>query len=134
MKVLIPVSGKNQDHHALVSGFHNTRALYIYDVESGSYEWIDSQESEFHSGNLSLQLKKLGVNDIICSGLSLLALGIFIDSGFRVFKPSGLTVGQSIRGYLEEQLNPVSSETASEYISCSGSCIAISIRIVNLMK
>ena len=119
MKVIIPVKNQEASYVKLVGGFHNAREIFLYDVESGVSEWASSESLCEHSGNLSIALRKLGVKDIICEEMSSMALGLFAESGFGIYKAEGDHLSSNIELYLNKELLKM-SEAILAGTSCSG--------------
>lgn len=122
MKVILPVIDDKENRNYLSGSFHNARYVCIYDTENGEMEWYSIDEICEHMGNLTLALKKMGIKAVICSQMSLMALGLFLESGFNVYRSASEKVSENIRLLNEQQLRRFEVYDAISFLSCSGGC------------
>jgi len=122
MKVIIPVINKNDARNKLAGGFHNAQYLCIYDWHHHSYEWLSIDELTEKPGNLTLALKKRGIYTVISPQMPLMALGLFVESGFRVYRAIGTDLEENIQYFLENQLKPFEVFDAMSISACSLEC------------
>lgn len=129
MKVMIPVVDNLSAKNNLAAGFHNAEYACIYDSESEAYEWIATDDISTKPGNLSIELKRKGIYNIISKQMSLMALGLFAESGLNVFKAESEDVSENIQKFVQNKLQPLTVQSAmgsscssSSCGSCSSSC------------
>jgi predicted Fe-Mo cluster-binding NifX family protein len=122
MKIIIPVTDNKKDKYLIAQGFHNTSYVCIYNTSDNTYQWMETKEISEKEGNLSLALKRKGIFTIISSNMQLMALGLFIESGLKVYKAKGSSVTENIALFNSNQLEPFVSRFAGNPGNCGGSC------------
>lgn len=127
MKVIIPVIDTKRLRNALATSFHNARFASIYDTETRMMKWIETASISADAGNISLGLKQMGIESVISRQMPPLALGLFVESGIKVYKAQGDDLQENILCFIDEDLELFSSQMAFEEIpSCSSSCSSCS--------
>lgn len=121
MQVIIPVKDKVSDKMLVADGFHTTDIMCMYELETGKMEWLDAAELCQYTGNITDELKSRGVSSIITNEMSFMALGLFRDGGFTVWKSKGNDLVNNLELFKQGSLDLFSPNTAFKS-SCSGSC------------
>lgn len=122
MKIILPVIDDNYEKYSIATGFHNSDYVCIYDNEENSYKWMTTSELSEKPGNLSLELKRKGIFTVISNYMSVMALGLFIESGIKVLKAQSDNLQVNIGLFNTGMLMPFTVESAMGMTSCSGSC------------
>lgn len=122
MKVIIPVEDNSGAKDKVAEGFHNAKYACIYDCESKTFEWLATSDIAAKAGNLSIELKRKGIQTVISDSMPLMALGLFIESGFKVYKAGSNSVDENIELFLANKLASFSAAFASVDSGCSSSC------------
>ena len=122
MKVILPVMDGAKSKYELAAGFDDTEFVCIYDTETSQYEWMPLSEICAKIGNLSFALKRKGVFCIITNELPLLALGLFTESGLKVYKAKGVSLQENIELFNSGSLKKYSAIDTIEMAGCSSSC------------
>ncbi len=131
MKVILPVVNDSDAKKDLAEGFHNAACVCIYDCDTNNYQWLLTSQLASKPGNLSLELKRRGISTIIAGSMSLMALGLFTEGGFFVYKSNGDDLYENIQMCLAEKLEPFTLQSVDELKnncsstackSCSSSC------------
>ena len=122
MKIIIPVRGNKDPKDMIVQGFHNSKIACIYNCVDDTCEWIETNAMGDKDGNLSLTLKSKGIYTIISNHMPLMALGLFVESVFCVYKAKSLRVEENIKLFNMNQLERYSARSDDSTSICSGSC------------
>jgi predicted Fe-Mo cluster-binding NifX family protein len=123
MKVILPVIDDQGARNMLANSFHNARFVCIYDSQTHDSEWCSINDISEKPGNLTLGLKKRGIYTVISPQMPLMALGLFIESGLKVFRSESKNVEENIRLLNNNQLRSYEVFDAMGMSSCSsGSC------------
>jgi predicted Fe-Mo cluster-binding NifX family protein len=122
MNIILPVIDNKDAKDMIAQGFHNTEYACIYNSTDNTYEWLETKEISVKEGNLSLALKRRGIYTIISSHMQLMALGLFVDSGLKVYKAKGNSVTENIKLFNDNQLKPFTVQFAVGATNCSGTC------------
>jgi predicted Fe-Mo cluster-binding NifX family protein len=122
MKIIIPVVDNFLGRYTVSPSFMQTDFICFYDSEKQSFEWMATKEISQKAGNLSLALKQRGVSGTICTHMSLMALSLFVESGFTVFKGKGTDVKENIEAFVNRELEPYTARDSFASDACSGSC------------
>ena len=122
MKIIIPIIDNNRSKDNIAQGFHNAGYVCIYDCSSNTYEWLTINELAPNAGNLSLELKRRGIFTVISGYMSLMALGLFTESGLKVYKAESDSVQENIKLFLENKLPPLTTQSILGMSACIGSC------------
>ncbi|MFQ3578854.1 MAG: hypothetical protein SNJ71_01775 [Bacteroidales bacterium] len=122
MKVIIPVNNDKEGKNSIAGNFHNTEFVCIYDKIEQCFNWVESNTISAKPGNLSIEMKRKNIYTIICNHLSLMALGLFSESGIEVLKAQGSDLQQNIELYLNNKLQPLTRENVLFDSKCSSGC------------
>jgi predicted Fe-Mo cluster-binding NifX family protein len=122
MRVLMPVIDNENEKHNIANGFFNTNYVCVYDSENQSYEWLATEEISKKIGNISLELKRKGIEAIISNDITFMALGLFVESGLKVYKAKGQSVQENINFLHDKELDQFTPLGAMSSASCHGSC------------
>ncbi len=118
MKIIIPVTDNSEGNSIIVSGFHNTNFVCIYDSTANNYQWFNKKEISINEGNLSIQLKLKGISTIITSEIELMTLSLFNDVGLKVYKSETDSIEENIKLFELNQLTLFPVKSAIGVISC----------------
>lgn len=124
MKVILPVIDDDKSKNDVAAGFHNSDYVCIYDSEKDTYEWAHTAEITQQVGNLSIELKRKGIQTIISNQLPMMALSLFIDSGLEVFQAMSKKVNENIDMLLKDKLPSFTMRSATPPTGCSSSACA----------
>lgn len=119
MKIMIPVNNVSEGKYDIAKGFINSDVACVYDCKNKTYEWLNNNELSANVGNLSLELKRRGIYTIISSHISIMALGLFVESGMNVYKAHGTDVLENIKLYEADQLETFTSALSMKHNGCS---------------
>jgi predicted Fe-Mo cluster-binding NifX family protein len=129
MQVIIPVINNSDKKMVLSKGFHSTGSICVYNTESGAYNWFDAEELKAHSGNIAEELLNQGITMVVTNDMSFMALTLFIDNGFTVYKSDGHDLNHNIEMLINDRLPLFGLHNAfrktcssSECGSCSTVC------------
>ena len=122
MKIIFPVEGISEKDKSIVGSFHNTDFACIYSISDGSYEWIATKELSKEEGNLSVELKRKGIQTIICKSMQPMAFHLFSESGFILLQAQVNSVPENVNLFFKNGLAHFSIESIFESIACVGSC------------
>ena len=122
MKVIIPVENSKSAKYNIAQGFHITEYACIFDSASQTYEWLPTSDISRNPGNLSIELKRQGIECVISRNIRFMALGLFIDSGLEVFKAKGKNLIENIDFFMNNQLEPFVPQAELILSDCNGSC------------
>jgi len=123
MKVILPVLDNSEQKYNLAKGIINAAFLCVYDCENKTYEWLVTEELTNKPGNLSLALKRKSISTVICNQMPIIALGLFIESGLKVFHAHGDNLIENIKLFENKQLQPFTAVSALAIQACSsGAC------------
>ncbi|MDB4335064.1 NifB/NifX family molybdenum-iron cluster-binding protein, partial [bacterium] len=117
--IILPVVDCQDSKHEMAPGIHNTEYACIYDCDSHTYEWLATNDITQKPGNLSIELKRKGVKTIVSSSMPLMALGLFIESGFTVYKASSDNLNENIQLFEAQKLDTFTTQHADEMKGCS---------------
>ncbi len=128
MKIIIPVVDDKEAKNELAGGFHNAEYACIYDCDSEDYEWLLVSEITKKPGNLSIELKKQGINIVISNSMPIMALTMFRELGLLVYKAGAKDVESNVKLYLDKKLGPLTFFNLKEEAdsSCNSSCSSCS--------
>lgn len=127
MKVIIPILDNESNKDTVASGFHNAEYACIYDCGEKTSEWVSFSDLIKNAGNLTVELKTKGIYTVIAPFIPIMALGLFIDSNFKVYKATGKSVTKNIDMYLDNKLLPYTPQMVAGGLSCSSSCSSCGI-------
>ncbi|MFT3738331.1 MAG: NifB/NifX family molybdenum-iron cluster-binding protein [Breznakibacter sp.] len=122
MQVIFPVINNSDKRMVLAKGFHNTNWICVYDSENHKCNWFDADSLKVHSGNLANELKAQGIEAVVTADISFMALALFLDSGFAVYKAASDDIAQNIKMLEEEKLPFFGLHTAIKNTCSSNSC------------
>ena len=122
MKIIIPVTDNDSLKDTIAQGFHNAGYVCIYDCTNNTYEWMATKDISEQAGNLSLELKRKGIFSVISNYMSLMALGLFTESGLKVYKAESESVQENIKLFLENKLPLLTTQSILGMSACIGSC------------
>lgn len=122
MKVIIPVLDNEAAKNELAPDFSATDHVCIYDCENESLTWVSTTAISRNGGNLSLELKRKGIHSVISSQMPLMVLGLFVESGLKVYKAQGTDLFENIKLFQKNFLQSFTSSMSMELSSCAGSC------------
>jgi len=123
MKIIMPVADLESAKDKIAQSFHNADFACLYNTVDRSFEWLPAKEISKSVGNLSIELKRKGIFIVISGQMSLMALGLFTESGITVLKAQGSSIVENIQLFHEEKLKPLSPQLAA---SCNASCASCS--------
>ena len=104
----------------IAEGFHTTDILCVYEIETGRMEWIDAEELTQYSGNLTEELKRRDIRYIITNEMSFMALGLFLDGGFTVWKSRGNDLLYNLTHFKNGELDLFTVNSSFKKSSCVG--------------
>jgi predicted Fe-Mo cluster-binding NifX family protein len=104
MNIIIPVTDNQSGKDIIAESFHNADYVCIYDSTDQTYEWVATKDISIKAGNLSLELKRKGIYTVITSQMMPMALALFIESGFKVYKAQGNSVKENVKLYHDSLL------------------------------
>ncbi len=122
MKVIMPVIDNEKEKNFIANGFLNSEYVCVYNNESQTYEWLPIEDISQQAGNMTIELKQKGIKAVISSDITFMALGLFVESGLKVYKARGKSVQENIKFLQDEQLDLFTPLGAMNSSSCSGSC------------
>jgi predicted Fe-Mo cluster-binding NifX family protein len=123
MKVIVPVVDNEDARFEVAKGLHNAEFFCLYDCVDKTYEWINIEKLSNQVGNLSLVLKHKGIFTVICTHMPIIALGIFIESGLKVYQANGYDLVENISLLQNKQLKPLTAVSILALEACStGAC------------
>lgn len=123
MKAIIPVMDREANKMLVAEGFHTTDIMCVYNMDTEEKEWIDSSDLCQFSSNITEELEKRGVDSVITNEMAFMALGLFTDGGFSVWKSRGNDLLYNLNLFKNGELEPFLSNSAFKKNSCSsGSC------------
>ena len=122
MRVMLPVTDRETERAKIAHGFHSARFVCIYDSEMKSFECRETKKISTNPGNLTLELKRMGINTIISGYLPPMVLQIFTRNGLSVFKARGNNVNKNIDFFTHGQLESFTSQAARELWRCESGC------------
>jgi predicted Fe-Mo cluster-binding NifX family protein len=131
MKIIIPVTEIENKNNVRVRGLHNAEYLCIYDCEERSYEWYLTEEISKKPGNLSIELRRKGIDTIISRDMPIMALGLFVESGFKILQAQSESVDENIDLFSKNELKPFTALTALMSTACTSSCSSCSSTTCN---
>lgn len=122
MKVIIPVVNNENEKNSIADGFHNTECACIYNSDDDSSEWVLLSDICKNIGNLSVELKRKGINSIINDQMPLMFLRLCIDMGLRVYRAASESVDENVQLFNKQQLKPFPISATMEMSGCSTLC------------
>ena len=122
MKVIIPVKNSQKEKGVLVKGFQNTDCCCVYDLETETPEWLPLEKISPNPGNLSFELRRKGIKAVVTNYMSVMALGLFVESGIEVYKAGNDSMQENVELLKMGGLKPYSVQDAMVAESCSSSC------------
>ena len=122
MQVILPVINNNDKRMVLASGFHRTNWICVYDSELGRYEWFDADMLKAHSGNVLGELKTQGIGAVVTSDISFMALALFLENGFKVYKAASPYIEQNVALWAQRKLPLFGLQAAFKSTCNSGKC------------
>ncbi|MDX8338733.1 hypothetical protein SLH46_06045 [Draconibacterium sp. IB214405] len=122
MRVMLPITEKETEKAKIARGFHNARFVCIYDSELNSFECKETKEISPNPGDLTQELKRMGINNVISGYLPPMVLQIFTRNGLSVFKARGSNVTKNIDFFTQNQLESFTSQAARELWGCESGC------------
>jgi len=127
MKVILPVIEKE----IVAEGFRNALFMCIYDSRDNSFEWLSTARLNVGDRDLGEEIKLMGVNSVISSNMTPIALQIFARNGIEVFKAKSDIVSENIAFLQNNQLELFTSQIAREIQACNNSCSSCSSKSCN---
>ncbi len=122
MKIIFPVVDNFRGRYTISPSFVQSDFICFYDSEKQSFEWMAAKEITLRAGNLSVALKQKGVRGTICTHMSLMALNLFVESGFTVYKGKGTNVKENVDAFINHKLEPFTPLDSLASDACLGSC------------
>jgi predicted Fe-Mo cluster-binding NifX family protein len=126
MNIIIPVSDNKVAKDTIAKGFHNSEFACIYNNIDKTYEWVETKQLSSIEGNLSIDLKRKGIYTVISSHMQLMSLGLFTESGIKVYKAKGSSVVENIKLFNENNLELFTAQAALGGMNCCSSCSSCS--------
>jgi predicted Fe-Mo cluster-binding NifX family protein len=121
MKVILPVTNNDTAKSSIASSFHNTEYVCIYDLIGRTYEYVAAKN--FSSSNdLSTEFKRNGIGTIISNQMAPMALKLFAENGFNVYKAQSEGIEENIGFLINNQLELMNFQLAKSMSDCSSSC------------
>lgn len=124
MKVILPTIGFDSD--TLADSFHNAEYTCIYDKENNSSEKLTASSISETPDNMSIVLKQKGIKNVISKSIPPMALKLFVDLGFNVYKAEGDSVEENILLFKEDKLKSFTEIEFAATSSCTSSCSSCS--------
>ena len=123
MKVVIPVIDKEQNRYTIANGFNEKGCICVYDSVANDIVWYEPSNVAENLANLLPELAKREILQVITTGIKPMALNVFCNSGFTVYRSYGDNLMVNIELFNKESLPiyemKVSLEDAA---ACGGSC------------
>ena len=122
MKILIPIENDTEMGTYIAPGLHETELVCIFDCSDQSIKTEPISNITAKPGNLSLALKQMNIFTIITGNISMMALGLFTESGVKVYKAEGNNLKENIQLFLKDKLDKYTMATIYNQMKCSSSC------------
>lgn len=122
MKIMIPVINDEAGKYTLAESFHNAEYACIYETDSKNYEWVKTTDLSEKSENLSFELKRKGILSVLINKMSPMALGLFIESGFKVFQAESTDMKENLDLFHQRLLKYYKYAVEDFSDPCAGSC------------
>jgi len=119
---MLPVIDKENSKEGVTDGFRNARFVCIFDSQDNSIEWVSASKLNTDDGDLSNEIKRMGINAIISNKMTPIALQIFARNGIEVFKAKSEHVSENIAFLQNNQLELFTRQVAREIQECNSSC------------
>lgn len=127
MKVLLPLENAGDNTESIVQHLDNSDYACIYDIEQDSYEFVTMNSISAKMGNLCVELKRKGIDTMICSSIPSLALELFNLLGIKTLQATKNSVKENIRAFTDNALMPISGSSGLQMDGCaSSSCSSCS--------
>lgn len=124
MKVLLPVESEDDNKGSIVQHLDNSEYACIYDQATDSMEFLSMSSISAKKGNLCVELKRKGVEAMICSSIPSLALDLFSLMGIKIFQAQSATVEENITAFNNNALLPISGSSGLQMEGCASSSCA----------
>ena len=89
MKVFIPVIDSSRHRYKIADGFNESGAICIFDTKDNHVTWYESKGTSAGDAEMLEELKSSGVVNLITPTIQPMALKVFSDKGFAVYKSVG---------------------------------------------
>ncbi|TCO07119.1 NifB/NifX family molybdenum-iron cluster-binding protein [Natronoflexus pectinivorans] len=89
MKVFIPVIDSSRSRYTIANGFSDSGSICVFDTKDNHVTWYESTGNPAGYSEMLDELKSNGVFNVIASAVSPMALKVFSDKGFTVYKSVG---------------------------------------------
>ncbi len=112
MRICIPTQTDEGEQARVNAHFGSTPFFTIFDTETGKYEVLDNTKEHGHRGGGSPRRKveEARAGAVICYGLGTRAFSGLSESGVKIYKARGRTVGEVIGQYQKGELAPVTAQ------------------------
>jgi predicted Fe-Mo cluster-binding NifX family protein len=89
MKVFIPVVDGQLNRYQIADGFSSSGSVCVYDTDENEVVWYQSAQEPVGQSTILEELRTSGVVHVITSSMAPMALKVFSDCGFTVFRSIG---------------------------------------------
>jgi len=117
MKILIPVEEAYESEKSKVGHLDSSEIACIYDAQNNKTEFVPLTEISAKKGNLSVEMKRQGIDVLICSSIPSLAFDLFSLMGVSILQSTSGTISDNIAAFTNSSLSPL---TASSELNMSG--------------
>jgi predicted Fe-Mo cluster-binding NifX family protein len=120
MKICLPTSGKNGLTEMVYYHFGSAPFFTIYDTDTKGIEVIANDNQHHNHGAcqpLSV-IAKYNVDIIMTNGMGARAVRMLNDSGIKVYRLDGNTVGEAIKKFEDNQLFELRLDNACSEHNC----------------
>jgi predicted Fe-Mo cluster-binding NifX family protein len=131
MKVIIPIVDLESGKFIIAESFTATEFVCIYDLSAKSYHWCNANEIIKTEGNVTLALKSNHIYTVITNHLQLLAFNLFLESGLKVYKSTGIDLMKNIELLEAGKLHSFTEQQCIAFAGCSSSCSSCNSHCVN---
>jgi predicted Fe-Mo cluster-binding NifX family protein len=127
MKVFIPVVDNQLNRYQIADGFSSSGSVCIFDTDDNAVTWYQSADEPVGQSTILDELKTSGVVNVITSSLPPMALKVFSDCGFTVFRSIGKDLMANIEFLKMERLPIYGLEDAfGDVAGCKSKCSSCS--------
>lgn len=124
MKVLLPIESLDNNKDCMVQHLDNSECACIYDQAKDVTEFVYMDSISEKKGNLSIEMKRKGIDAMICSSVPSLALELFNLMGIKIFQAADKSVADNISAFNRNQLMPIGGSSGMQMDGCASSSCA----------
>jgi len=128
MKIAIPIVNIDIMKNNIASSLSVVGSICIYDTETDVANHMRTLDLAPNMGELLPALAFEGVRVIVSQQVHPMALKVLVNSGFKVFRASGVDVDKNIQMYKAGELMKFDMGGAMEFAdACGGACDACDV-------